>query len=135
MIDEFRGGAAFGAERLAGRMCGIGFEAGEAAVFHDCDCTAPGDAQPAIAVNALQAGVISHRIFSRSSKACSIRPSSSMSESAFAQPTRKRASGGMPGLNSTNIASCEAIARLDITLGWPRQTVRAVRISAPSRPG
>src|SRR6516164_7572871 len=76
MIDEFRGGAAFGAERLAGRMCGIGFEAGEAAVFHDRDCTAPGDAQPAIAVNALQAGVISHRIFSRSSKACSIRPSS-----------------------------------------------------------
>jgi hypothetical protein len=89
MIDEFRRGAAFGAERLAGRMRGIGFEAGEGPVFHDHDGAAPGDAEPAVAASALRAGVISPRIFSLSSKACSIRPYGSMSESAFSQPTRR----------------------------------------------
>ena len=53
MIDEFRRGAAFGAERLAGRVRGIGFEPREAAVFDHGDAAASGDAEPAITVNAL----------------------------------------------------------------------------------
>jgi hypothetical protein len=60
MIDQFRRGAALGAQRLPGRVRGIGFEAGEAAVFDGRDGAAPGDAQPAIGVNALHAGMIGH---------------------------------------------------------------------------
>jgi len=63
---------------------------------------------------------------------------------------RSRTSRGRCGCTASGEARCrcdslaghpaaaetsEAITRLDITLGWPRQTVRAVRISAPSRPG
>jgi hypothetical protein len=55
MIDELRCRAALGAERLARRVRGIGLETGEAALFDHGDAAASGDAQPAIAVNALRA--------------------------------------------------------------------------------
>jgi hypothetical protein len=62
MIDEFRGRAALGAERLAGRVLSIGFEPRESAIFDHRNRPASGDAEPAIAVNTLRAGRIGHRI-------------------------------------------------------------------------
>jgi hypothetical protein len=62
MVNEFRRSAAFGAQRLAGRMRRVGFEAGEAAVFNHCDAAAPGDAQSAVAVDPLRVCGIGHRL-------------------------------------------------------------------------
>ena len=60
MIDEFRRGAALGAERLPGRVRRVGFEAGEAALFDDRDGAASRDAEPAKGVDPLHPVVIGH---------------------------------------------------------------------------
>ena len=62
MIDEFRRRPALGADRLPGRVRWVGVEPGEAAIFDRRHRAAAGDAEPAIAVDALRAGVISHDI-------------------------------------------------------------------------
>jgi hypothetical protein len=62
VVNEFRRGATLGAQRLAGGVHGMGFEAREAAVFDDSDAAASGDAQRAIAMNALRAGGIGHGV-------------------------------------------------------------------------
>jgi hypothetical protein len=63
MIDEFRRGASLGAERLSGRVSRVWFQAGEATIFDYSDRAAPGNAEPAIAVNALHADMmIGHHV-------------------------------------------------------------------------
>ena len=64
VIDQLRRGAALGAERLAGRVRGIGIEPREAAVLDHRDAAAACDAEPAIAVNAACAAGICHGLLS-----------------------------------------------------------------------
>src|SRR5215472_16635133 len=73
MINELRPSAAFGTQRLAGRVARVGFEAGETAVFDHDDAATSGNAQPAIAVNAVRAGGIEHGVLPLSSNARLIR--------------------------------------------------------------
>ena len=62
VIDEFRRRPPLGADRLPGRVRRVGVKPGEAAIFHRRHRAAAGDAEAAIAVDALYAGVISHDI-------------------------------------------------------------------------
>ena len=61
VIDQLGCGAALGADRLPGRMRGIGIEPGEAPVLHRGDGAATRDAQGAMAVNFLRGRMVSHR--------------------------------------------------------------------------
>ena len=58
MIDEFRRRPPLGAERLPGRVRWVGVQPGEAAILYRRHRAAAGDAEAAIAVDALRAGVI-----------------------------------------------------------------------------
>ena len=62
VVDELGCGAALGAERLAGRMRGVGVEPDEAAVLDGGDRAAARDAQAAIGVDALLGGSCGHRV-------------------------------------------------------------------------
>jgi hypothetical protein len=66
MIDQFRPRPSLRAERLPGRMRGVGVKPGEAAIFDRRHRAAAGDAEATIAVDALRAGVLSHAIVLRS---------------------------------------------------------------------
>src|SRR5262249_52401385 len=63
MVDELRRGTALGTERLAGGMAGIGLETRKAAVLDHCDRAAPRNAERAIGMSSLRAGVVRHSIF------------------------------------------------------------------------
>jgi hypothetical protein len=60
VVDKLGRGATLGAECLAGRMRGIGFQPGEAAIVDNCDRAASGGAERTIAVDTLLAGNIGH---------------------------------------------------------------------------
>jgi hypothetical protein len=66
MIDQFRRRPPLGAERLPGRMRGIRVQPGEAALFDRRHRATAGDAEAAIAVDTLRAGMLSHAIVLRS---------------------------------------------------------------------